>query len=113
MESRNKILDPIGREIEVDGVQYNKYIKHGYKVSIDGTSLLSRKMKMLESFIVPEKVEKVEKPKGKAKTEKIISAKNPEIIIQRFTCDMSSFSRLLYIDILDTTHCVQDHNNIL
>ncbi len=83
MESRNTLLDANGREIVVDGVQYNKYIKHGYKVSIDGTRLLSRKMKMLESFIVPDRLdfhEKVEKPKGKAKTEKIISAKNPEMI---------------------------------
>src|SRR6266496_2208688 len=67
--NRLKIMNPNGRKIDVDGVQYNKYIRQGYNVNAEGTRLI------LSEKAVP-KVLKVGRPKGKTKTAKIISAKN-------------------------------------
>src|SRR6266581_2206567 len=66
--NRLKIMNPNGRKIDVDGVQYNKYIRQGYNVNAEGTRLI------LSEKAVP-KVLKVGRPKGKTKTAKIISAK--------------------------------------
>src|SRR6266568_7010389 len=64
-----KIMNPNGRKIDVDGVQYNKYIRQGYIT--DGTRLT------LPENAVP-KVVKVGRPKGcknKVKIDKIINTK--------------------------------------
>src|SRR6266581_953313 len=50
-----KIMNPNGRKIDVDGVQYNKYIRQGYITN--GTRLI------LPDNIIP-KVSKVGRPKG-------------------------------------------------
>ena len=42
---RLKIMNPNGRKIYVDGVQYNKYLRQGYNISTDGSR-----------FILPENV---------------------------------------------------------
>src|SRR6266496_2460625 len=67
--NRLKIMNPNGRKIDVDGVQYNKYIRQGYITN--GTRLI------LPDNIIP-KVSKVGRPKGcknKIKTDKIINTK--------------------------------------
>src|SRR6266581_4500141 len=67
--NRLKIMNPNGQKIDVDGVQYNKYIRQGYIT--DGTRLI------LPDNIIP-KVSKVGRPKGcknKIKTDKIINTK--------------------------------------
>ena len=53
--NRLKIMNPNGRKIDVDGVQYNKYIKQGYVT--DGSRLI------LPENVVP-KVFKVGRPRG-------------------------------------------------
>src|SRR5258708_2067312 len=55
--NRLKIKNPNGHKIDVDGVQYNKFIRQGYEVSNDRTELI------LPRNVVP-KVFKVGRPKG-------------------------------------------------
>src|SRR6266496_4266434 len=67
--NRLKIMNPNGRKIDVDGVQYNKYIRQGYITN--GTRLI------LPENAIP-KVSKVGRPKGcknKIETDKIINTK--------------------------------------
>src|SRR6266496_5991159 len=67
--NRLKIMNPNGRKIDVDGVQYNKYIRQGYITN--GTRLI------LSDNIIP-KVSKVGRPKGcknKIKTDNIHDTK--------------------------------------
>ena len=35
-----KIMNPNVRKIDVDGIQCNKYIRQGYNISSDGTTLI-------------------------------------------------------------------------
>src|SRR6266581_3583186 len=58
--NRLKIMNPNGRKIDVDGVQYNKYIRQGYNVSTDRTRLI------LSDNVIP-KVLKVGRPTGSKK----------------------------------------------
>ena len=63
--NRLKIMNPNGRKIDVDGIQYNKYIRQEYNISTDGTKLI------LPEDVVP-KVLKVGRSKGaKNKIQKI------------------------------------------
>src|SRR5437899_4523625 len=55
--NRMKIMNPNGRKIDVNGVQYNKYIRQGYEVNTGDTRLI------LPENVVP-KVLKVGRPKG-------------------------------------------------
>src|SRR5258708_11361306 len=75
--NRLKIKNPNGYKIDVDGVQYNKFIRQGYEVSNDRTKLI------LPENVVP-KVLKVGRPKGiKNKVQKshIIVYKNMKDVI--------------------------------
>src|SRR5258708_4408044 len=74
--NRLKIKNPNGHKIDVDGVQYNKFIRQGYEVSNDRTELI------LPKNVVP-KVFKVGRPKGiKNKVQKshIIVNKNEKVV---------------------------------
>src|SRR6266496_660052 len=90
--NRLKIMNPNGRKIDVDGVQYNKYIRQGYITN--GTRLI------LPDNIIP-KVSKVGRPKGcknKIKTDKIINTKfqkveNPDTK-RMIKTDNETFKRL-------------------
>src|SRR5258708_36234410 len=65
--NRLKIINPNGRKIDVNGVQYNKYIRQGYITS--GTRLI------LPDNVIPN-VLKVGRPKGcknKIRTDKVIN----------------------------------------
>jgi hypothetical protein len=73
--NRRKILNPEGRRIDFGGIQYNKWIKNGYKVKRDGTKLvIDRSFTGDRNATTP-----VGRPRGKAAvvpdSEKV---KNPE-----------------------------------
>jgi len=55
--NRLKIINPNGRKIDVDGVQYKKYIRQGYDVSVDKTRIV------LPENVTP-KILKPGRPKG-------------------------------------------------
>src|SRR5258708_6082285 len=74
--NRLKIKNPNGHKIDVDGVQYNKFIRQGYEVSNDRTELI------LPRNVVP-KVFKVGRTKGiknKVKKSYIIVNKYEKVI---------------------------------
>src|SRR5882757_10936755 len=55
--NRLKIINSNGRQIDVDGVQYKKYIRQGYDVSVDKTRIV------LSENVTP-KILKPGRPKG-------------------------------------------------